>query len=78
VSLVAIERIKYNDNPAIVKSMVPIGVVSPVSSDDIIAGTELNCKHANPTQPETSANFLFKVNVGFLSVIVVILVFPYI
>jgi hypothetical protein len=67
VSLVAIERIRYNDNPTIVKMIVPIGVVSPVSSDDIIAGTELNCRHANPTHPEISVNLLFSIMLFILS-----------
>jgi len=67
LSLVANERTRYKANPIIVNKIVPIGVVLPVSIDDIIAGTELNCKQPNPTQPIISDVFLFN-----------ILVFPYI
>jgi len=54
VSLVAIERTRYKDNPTIVRTTVPTGEVLPVSSDEIIAGTELNCKQPSPTQPAYS------------------------
>jgi hypothetical protein len=64
---VAIERTKYNDNPTIVKPIVPIGVVSPFSSDDIIAGTELNCRQPRPTQPIISADFLFNISISLYS-----------